>query len=67
MILCEIEVVLKQARKREGKKRGRERSPLPFPGKGTENQRGQGEGMKIYRLGMKGKVFLELGEEGNDS
>jgi hypothetical protein len=31
----------------------------PFPGKGTEIQRGQGEGMKIERLGMKGKEFLE--------
>ena len=46
--------------KRSAQARKRERSPLPFPGKGTEIQRGQGEGMKIDRLGMKGKEFLEL-------
>ena len=54
-----------QARKREGKKRGRKRSPLPFPGKGREQKfreaKGGGmEGMKIERLGMKGNEFLEL-------
>ena len=32
-----------QACKREGEERGRERSPLPFPGKGREGNQPQGE------------------------
>ena len=40
-----------QARKREGKKKARERFPLPFPGKGTKIQRSQGEGKgRILRV-----------------
>ena len=35
--------MITQACKREGKERGRERSPLPFPGKGRKGNQPQGE------------------------
>jgi hypothetical protein len=45
---------------REEKEKGTFPSSLPREGNGNSERPRGWEGMKIYRLGMKGKEFLEL-------
>jgi hypothetical protein len=55
-----IFVILQSRLGKAREEKGTGSIPSFLPGKGTEIQRGQGEGMKIKRLGMMGKEVFEI-------